>query len=141
MKGRVKIDEEFLVQVRERMRELVNARIPFYKRSVRTDDAVEIFRSQRMMDKVSLFEFRRVSRVNLYSLEDYQDYYYGFMAYDTGYIPYFDLVLYDHALYCSFQSAVRPRRYLLLWHLRRSFRFRWEQKNGEICWRSPLSEN
>lgn len=110
VKGRVKIDEEFLAQVRERMRELVNARIPFYKRSVRTDDAVEIFRSQRMMDKVSLFEFRRVSRVNLYSLEDYQDYYYGFMAYDTGYIPYFDLVLYDHGFVLQLPERSAPTK-------------------------------
>ena len=110
VKGRVKIDEEFLAQVRERMRELVNARIPFYKRSVRTDDAVESFRSQRMMDKVSLFEFRRVSRVNLYSLEDYQDYYYGFMAYDTGYIPYFDLVLYDHGFVLQLPERSAPTK-------------------------------
>ena len=77
---------------------------------MRTDDAVEIFRSQRMVDKVSLFEFRRVSRVNLYSLEDYQDYYYGFMAYDTGYIPYFDLVLYDHGFVLQLPERSAPTK-------------------------------
>lgn len=108
LKGKVKLDEAFLEQVKERMQEIVRARIPFYKKSVRTDDAIEIFRQQRMQDKVDLFEFRRVSRVNLYSLGDYQDYYYGFMAYDTGYIPYFDLFLYDQGFVLQLPDREAP---------------------------------
>ena len=48
-----------------------------------------------MYDKEKLFRYRRVSRVNIYSIENFEDYYYGAMAYDTGYVPYFDLKLYD----------------------------------------------
>ena len=33
--------------------------------------------------------------VNIYSLENFEDYFYGFMAPDTGYVQYFDLQLYD----------------------------------------------
>lgn len=108
IKGRVRLDEEFVQQVKIRMRELVDARIPFHKRNVRTDEAVEIFRRQKMMDKVDLFEFRRVSRVNLYNLGDYQDYYYGFMAYDTGYLPYFDLLTYDSGFVLQLPERTAP---------------------------------
>lgn len=48
-----------------------------------------------MYDKEKLFRYRRVSRVNIYSLENFEDYFYGFMAPDTGYVQYFDLQLYD----------------------------------------------
>ena len=60
------------------------------------------------MDKVDLFEFRRVSRVNLYNLGDYQDYYYGFMAYDTGYLPYFDLLTYDSGFVLQLPERTAP---------------------------------
>ena len=33
--------------------------------------------------------------MNIYSLENFEDYFYGFMAPDTGYVKYFDLQLYD----------------------------------------------
>lgn len=109
MKGKVRIDEEFLQQLKERMQEIVKEKLPFHKRNVRTDEAVEIFRKQRMYDKVDLFAFRRVSRVNLYSLGDYQDYYYGFMAYDTSYIPYFDLMLYDQGFVLQLPEKSDPK--------------------------------
>ena len=65
------------------------------KRSVSTDDAVSMFHRHHMYDKEKLFRYRRVSRVNIYSLENFEDYFYGFMAPDTGYVKYFDLQLYD----------------------------------------------
>ena len=78
-----------------RMRELVDQKIPIYKRSVSTDDAISMFRRHHMYDKEKLFRYRRVSRVNIYSLENFEDYFYGFMAPDTSYVQYFDLQLYD----------------------------------------------
>ena len=48
-----------------------------------------------MHDKEKLFYYRRVSRVNIYNIEEFEDYYYGYMVPDTGYLKYFDLLLYD----------------------------------------------
>ena len=36
--------------------------------------------------------------MNLYSLGIFEDYYYGFMTYDTSYLKHFDLYLYDDGL-------------------------------------------
>ena len=49
------------------MLELVEQRLPILKRSVSTNEAIEIFHKYGMYDKEKLFRFRRVSRVNLYS--------------------------------------------------------------------------
>jgi uridine kinase len=76
------------------MQEIIHACIPIHKRSVPTDEAIDIFHKQRMYDKEKLFRYRRVSRVNLYRIEDFEDYFYGFMAYHTGYVKVFDLFLY-----------------------------------------------
>ena len=94
-RGSFTLNQELLDQVKVRMRELVDQKIPIYKRSVSTDDAISMFHRHHMYDKEKLFRYRRVSRVNIYSLENFEDYFYGFMAPDTSYVQYFDLQLYD----------------------------------------------
>ena len=89
------ITQEFLDAVKARMHELVAQRILIHKRNVNTDKAIELFRRHGMHDKEKLFYYRRVSRVNIYNIEEFEDYYYGYMVPDTGYLKYFDLILYD----------------------------------------------
>ena len=75
------------------MTELVKAQIPVKKRSVNTDEAIALFHHHGMYDKEKLFNYRRSSAVNLYSIGSFEDYFYGFMANHTGYIKVFDLFL------------------------------------------------
>ncbi|MBQ6312248.1 MAG: nucleoside kinase [Lachnospiraceae bacterium] len=89
------ITQEFLDAVKARMHELVEQKILIHKRNVNTDKAIELFRRHGMHDKEKLFYYRRVSRVNIYNIEEFEDYYYGYMVPDTGYLRYFDLLLYD----------------------------------------------
>ena len=95
MEGGTAITEEFLVSVKKRMEELVKEELPIVKRSVGTDEAIALFHKHHMYDKEKLFRYRRVSRVNIYSIESFENYFYGFMACHTGYVKYFDLQLYD----------------------------------------------
>ena len=108
MEGEQKLDQAFLDQVKKRMTELVEQKIPVKKRSVGTDEAIALFHHHRMYDKEKLFRYRRVSRVNIYSIENFEDYYYGAMAYDTGYVPYFDLKLYDEGFVLILPEAKTP---------------------------------
>lgn len=96
VRGNAVPDEELLRKVKNKMREYVDQRIPIMKRSVSTDDAVELFHRHRMYDKERLFHYRRVSRVNIYSIDGFEDYFYGYMVQNTGYIKYFDLVPYHN---------------------------------------------
>lgn len=89
------ITEGFLKQVKLRMRELVDQKVMIHKRSVNTDKAIERFRKHGMLDKEKLFKYRRVSRVNLYNIEEFEDYYYGYMVPDTSYLQHFDLIKYN----------------------------------------------
>lgn len=95
MEGGMELTEDFLDHVKRRMHEIVEERIPIVKRSIGTDEAVSLFHRHHMYDKEKLFRYRRVSRVNIYSIENFEDYFYGFMAYHTGYVQHFDLQLYD----------------------------------------------
>ncbi len=84
-------DEEFLLKLKKEMLRMADEKIPIFKYSVKTDDAVELFRRYGMPEKECLFRYRRSSKVNIYSLDDYGDYFYGYMAAHTGYLKYFDL--------------------------------------------------
>ncbi len=87
----------------------MNQKIPIMKRSVNTDDAIDLFHKHRMYDKERLFRYRRVSRVNIYSIGGFEDYYYGYMVQNTGYIKYFDLVLHDDGFMLMLPQKENPK--------------------------------
>lgn len=109
-RGNFAITGELLSRVKAKMQEYVERRIPFMKRSVGTQDAVELFERYRMYDKARLFSYRRVSRVNLYSLDGFEDYFYGYMAQNSGYIRYFDLVPYEYGFVLMLPTLDQPTK-------------------------------
>ncbi len=94
-KGEFLLNQELLDKVQARMRELTAKAIPIRKETIQTDDAIALFQKANMPDKASLFRFRIDSHVNIYTLEDFQDYFYGYMAPDTSYLKVFGLELYE----------------------------------------------
>ena len=93
-----KLTEDMVKQIRARMQELVDEKILITKKTYSIDEAREIFKKQKMEDKGKLFRYKRSSFANVYCLDGYYDYYYGFMLPDTGYVKYFDLMLYEKGL-------------------------------------------
>ena len=56
-KGKINATEENAAKIRNRMRELVEAKTPFLKRSYSLDNAMELFRKEGMKDKEKLFRY------------------------------------------------------------------------------------
>lgn len=106
----VEITEELLEQVQSYMEELVQRDIPFLKKSVDTNEALEIFSRHKMHDKKRLFEYRRVSSVNIYMLDGFEDYYYGYMPSSTGILKYFRLEPYDRGFLIHLPGRRKPDR-------------------------------
>lgn len=94
-KGKINATEENAAKIRNRMRELVEAKTPFLKRSYSLDNAMELFRKEEMKDKEKLFRYRRGSFVNIYEMDGYYDYYYGYMLPNAGYVKWFDVIAYE----------------------------------------------
>ena len=88
-------DKKLIENVKKRMQEIVDADMRIYKSSISVDEAITRFERQGRNDKADLFKYRRASRVNIYNLDGYEDYFYGYMVYSTGYITCFDLFPYD----------------------------------------------
>ena len=94
-KGKINATEENAAKIRNRMRELGEAKTPFLKRSYSLDNAMELFRKEGMQDKEKLFRYRRGSFVNIYEMDGYYDYYYGYMLPNAGYVKWFDVIAYE----------------------------------------------
>lgn len=108
--GDVQMDEAFLSAVKARMQELVQENLPIKKQAVSTDEAIERFHKYGMYDKERLFHYRRASKVNIYSIGSFEDYYYGYMASNTGVLKYFDLFLYEDGFVLELPSRKQPNR-------------------------------
>lgn len=95
LEGEKEVSKELLEEIRAEMKRLCEADIQIRKNTLHTDLAVARFTEYGMEDKAKLFRFRRSSHVNLYDIEGYQDYFYGYMVPSTGYLKYFDLLEYE----------------------------------------------
>ncbi len=99
-------DEAQLAKIKEEMQKAVEADLPIHKTSMNNGKAREMFRENGMPDKDRLLKYRRVSKVNIYELDGYYDYYYGFMVGSTGVLKHFDLQLYKEGFMLLFPSML-----------------------------------
>lgn len=108
--GDLQVTRDELYQVKTRMTEIIKAAMPFEKHVISTNEAMEFFHKHRMYDKERLFKFRRSSRVNVYRLNKFEDYFYGYMVPNTGYLKYFELHAYDEGFVLQMPVKEEPRR-------------------------------
>lgn len=106
--GDIVVDAELVGKFKARMQEIIDLDIPIWKTSYSLDEAQEIFKKNKMVDKQRLFKYRRASKVNLYNIEGFQDYFYGYMLPSTGYVKYFDLIPYDAGFILVTPTAKEP---------------------------------
>ncbi len=107
-RGSFTLDQALLAQVEERMRELSAQALPIEKRSVNTDDAIDLFRQAGLVHKAQLLSFRINSRVNVYSLDGFVDYFYGYMVPDTSYVKCFGLELFENGFVLRLPTQKNP---------------------------------
>ena len=105
------VNEETLARIEKRMKELVGQNLPIEKRSIPVEEAIEHFTRHGMTDKARLFRFRRSSSVNVYLLDGFEDYYYGYMVPSTGYLKYFKLIPYDEGFVLEFPPRKTPETF------------------------------
>lgn len=77
--------------IRHKMRELVEADMPFVRHEKLTSDVVKIFKKQGLDDKVNLLKYSQDLYTVYYTLGGLADSFYGNLAPSTGYLKVFDL--------------------------------------------------
>lgn len=108
MQGKEKLTKDLLSSVKKQMENLVRQDIPINKDTMSTHEAIDLFKSHGMEDKVKLFNYRRSSRVNVYRLSHFEDYFYGYMVPSTGYLKYFEIYPYDEGFVLQLPVKENP---------------------------------
>lgn len=128
--GEFTASEELAKKIEKRMREMTEAKLPIEKHTYPSDQAIAMFSENGMVDKEKLFRYRRSSSINVYSLDGYHDYYYGYMLPNTDYIRYYEVLCYEKGFILNLPDASRPAEIVPFEPKRKLFQTLVEAK----CW-------
>lgn len=103
------VTEAQVAQIEKRMREIVDADMPFVKEVVSREKAMEIFEREGRRDKQKIMGASlNLKDVKFYSLGNVRDFFYGLMAPSTGYIQFFQLMKYRRGVLLRFPHPSNP---------------------------------
>ena len=100
--------EEDILKIKARMQEIIDQNLPFHRREVRLEEAIEVFREQGYDDKVRLLETSGQPYVDFYTLGDTVDYYYGRLLPSTSYIQVWDIIPYHGGILLRVPDRYNP---------------------------------
>jgi uridine kinase len=103
--GRKPLSASEIETLKSHMQKLVEANMPFDRKEVPLQEAIEYFLSHGYEDKAQLFKYRKKDYLTLYSLGERMDYHHGYMVPSTGYLRVFDLVITNGGF-----TLIYPRR-------------------------------
>ncbi len=104
----VKVDDALVQKISARFAELRDLAFPITKKVYPIDDAIELFKKQGMDDKVALLKYRRSSEINVYKLDGFYDYYFGYMLPNTSYIEKFQVDEYHGGILLTLPTKSSP---------------------------------
>lgn len=108
--GDAPLTEENIKAIKHRMQEIVAEDIPFEHKLAHTEEVIEIFRKQNMLEKVALLESIGDLYTNYYLLDGLADIYYSWLVPSTGYLSVFDLVPYSDGMLLLSPDTTAPSR-------------------------------
>jgi uridine kinase len=100
-------NEQALKHLEETMCDFVEKDLPFERKEVPLEEAIQYFSAIGQDDKVRLLKYRQKKHLVLYQMGGHKDYHHGYMVPSTGYLKTFSLVHMD-----EFAFVIRyPRRH------------------------------
>ena len=89
--GDLTLSPQDVDKIKERMQELVKQNIPFIRKKIPTQKAIELFRSEGLEEKALLLETRGKFYTSVYYFDGYPDNFYGPLVPSSGYLTTFGL--------------------------------------------------
>ena len=103
--AKVKATEEIRDKLESEMKELVAKDLPITKRTVRKEEALELYEKLKAQDRIEALSYRPESTVHLYSCDGYVDYPYSYMVTSTGKLGEFRLVCTESGILMSYPRS------------------------------------
>ena len=107
---KTELNDEIVKKITAQMQQIVRADIPFVRKEVRTEDAIEIFKQNNFTEKAKLFESRQTLYTSVYYLDKQADYFYGHLLPSTGYLKVFGLVKYYDGMLLMRPNRTQPHK-------------------------------
>lgn len=98
------LSAENVVDIAEKMREIIKADLKFIRNEIPTSKAIELFEKNNLPEKARLFKSRERLYSSVYELGDKIDYFYGYLVPSTGYLEFFDLLPYYDGMLLRFPT-------------------------------------
>ena len=108
--SRLPVDDTFLRQVADKMKRCIKEDMPIQKHQLKTKEVIKLFQKQNMFAKAKLMKYRRASETNVYEMDGFSDYFYGYMVPSTGYLPDFSLHTYENGLVLQMPDRQEPEK-------------------------------
>lgn len=108
VRGDAGLTGDDVIKIEKRMRELVEAEIPFVKKVMPTEEAEDALLKAGRIDRYHLIEDRMKPYVTVYSCDGFEDYFYGYMVPHTGYVDKFALRHYPPGLILLYPERSNP---------------------------------
>ena len=99
---------ERVAAIKQRMKEIVAADLPFHRITCPTEEAVALFRANGLTDKVKLLESIGELYTTYYTLDDTADYFYGSLLVKTSQLSVFDAIPYGDGLLLRLPDPENP---------------------------------
>lgn len=99
---------EDVAKIKQRMQEIIDAKMPILRHEVPTEDAIKMFESKGDTSKVKLLKSYGRLYTTYYQIDDYVDYYYGSLLTNTSQIYLFGLEKYFDGLLLRIPDLKNP---------------------------------
>ncbi len=102
------LNKDELANLERHMKELVRADLPFERKIVPLQEAIDYFSSKDQFEKVELLKYRKKENLVLYNLGKRRDYHHGYMVPSTGFLRWFALTLMGEGFALRFPRRQAP---------------------------------
>lgn len=91
----MKLDDKKLKLIEDETKRIINENYKIERKRIPIGQAVRLYNSFGMQDKVKVLKYRKEEYVNLYECDGYYNYMFGYMLPETGYLKDFKMFLYN----------------------------------------------
>lgn len=103
------INEEIVKKIEDRMKELVSLHLPIKKEYLSKNKALELCKEHKLNDTYELLSsITSINQVEIYSLDDEIDIFYGLMVPSTSFLDKFELRYYKNAVLLRYPHPSDP---------------------------------
>lgn len=97
-------------RLKELVQQIVAEDLPLKRRRITKNEAIDYYSQRGQTDKARLLSFRKKDTFDVYTLEDFSDYYYGEMAPSTGFLRNWDIIPAQEGFMFVYPDPLNPEK-------------------------------